>query len=529
LTYHQVTEEERYQIAALRQAGWWPAEIGRRLGRHRSTISRELARNGSPWDGGYRPSKAQERANGRRSRSRRNRRFEGAAWRIVERLLRFDWSPEQIAGRLARHGELSISHETIYRYVWADRAAGGDLHRHLRCATRKRRKRYGHYDSRGRLAGKRAIGERPRAVEHRQAVGHWEIDTVMGQGKDHCIVTLVERATGYVLIGKLRSRNARELNRRTVALIRGSRREFKTITADNGTEFRSYREIEQATGVKFYFATPHHAWERGSNENANGLVRQYLPKRKSMARIDQRTCNRIAKKLNSRPRKRYEFETPEERFHAVSQMVHFKCEAKQRLTTPKHSLFHFLCSTYSLRATALLNRDSREAKTKVTRPARTRSRMGCSVSSRMRSSLKYRRLNSAHLSGSWLNQRRSSADGAASLGHRSILASSFERPRGQSRSTRMRQPSERDGASYARFSEMGIASRAAAQRIGVQRRPTAPLRPLRAPEVDARRLPNHNWNALLDVRCNALLDRAPPLGKRSWKWAGKIASPWTPR
>jgi IS30 family transposase len=315
--YHQVTEEERYQIAALRQAGLWPAEIGRRLGRHRSTISRELARNGSPWDGGYRPSKAQEQANGRRSRSRRNQRFEGSDWQLVTRLLRRDWSPEQVSGRLARRGELSISHETIYRYVWADRAAGGNLHRHLRCATKKRRKRYGRYDSRGRLAGKRAIAERPSSVERRRAVGHWEIDTVMGEGNDHCIVTLVERATGYVLIGKLRSRNARELNRRTIALIRSSGRRCETITADNGTEFHSYKKIEQATGVRFYFATPHHAWERGTNENANGLVRQYLPKRKSMARVSQRDCNRIARKLNSRPRKRYAFETPEERFHVA--------------------------------------------------------------------------------------------------------------------------------------------------------------------------------------------------------------------
>jgi len=317
VTYHQVTEEERYQIAALRQAGSRPAEISRRLGRHRCTVSRELARNCSPWDGGYRPSKAQEQANGRRSRSRRNRRFEGADWRRVERLLRRDWSPEQVAGWLAREGELSISHETIYRYVWADRAQGGELHRHLRCAAKKRRKRYGRYDSRGRLAGKRLIAERPASVERRQAVGHWEIDTVMGVGNTHCVVTLVERATGTTLIGKLEERTAAALNKRVIALIRKHPGSFLTITADNGTEFHSYREIERATGVKFYFATPHHAWERGTNENTNGLVRQYLPKRQSMARVTQRDCNRIAKTLNRRPRKRYNYDTPEERFHVA--------------------------------------------------------------------------------------------------------------------------------------------------------------------------------------------------------------------
>jgi len=182
--------------------------------------------------------------------------------------------------------------------VWRDRAEGGELHRHLRCAGKKRRKRYGRYDSRGRLAGERLIAERPASVERRQAVGHWEIDMVMGVGNTHCVVTLVERATGVTLIGKLRARTTTELNRRTIALIRKHPGQFRTITADNGTELHSYREIERATGVKFYFATPHHTWERGTNEKTNGLVRQYLPKRKSMARVSQWDCNRIAKALN---------------------------------------------------------------------------------------------------------------------------------------------------------------------------------------------------------------------------------------
>jgi IS30 family transposase len=235
----------------------------------------------------------------------------------VESLLREDWSPEQVAGILREEGELSISHETIYRYVWADRARGGDLYKKLRCALKKRRKRYGSYDRRGRLAGKRPLSARPASVERRQAVGHWEIDTVMGVGNNHCILTLVERATGYVLIGKLAARNAGEATRRTIQLIGRHPEKFGTITADNGTEFHSYKAVEKATGVKFYFATPHHAWERGTNENTNGLIRQYLPKRKSMAHVTQHDCNRIAKKLNTRPRKRYNYQTPEERFHAA--------------------------------------------------------------------------------------------------------------------------------------------------------------------------------------------------------------------
>ncbi len=317
MTYRQITLGERYKISALRQEGFRPAEIARSLGRHRSTVSREILRNGSPWDGSDRPSKAQEQSNGRRCRSRRNQRFEDLDWILVESLLREDWSPEQTSGDLGKEGLLSISHETIYRYIWEDRARGGDLCQHLRCARKKRRKRYARYDSRGRLAGKRHISEGPASVERRQTVGHWEIDTMMGVGNGHCVVTLVERATGYVLIGKLASRNMSELARRTIQLIRKRPGRFRTITSDNGTEFHSYKTIERATGVKFYFATPHHAWERGTNENTNGLIRQYLPKRTSMAHVTQRDCNAIAKKLNTRPRKRYEYDTPEERFHAA--------------------------------------------------------------------------------------------------------------------------------------------------------------------------------------------------------------------
>jgi IS30 family transposase len=317
MKYHQITKEERYTISALRQEGLRPSAIARRLGRHRSTISRELRRNSSRWDGRYRPSKAQERANGRRSRSRRNQRFDELDWIFVDSLLRDQWSPEQTAGHLQKMGTVSISHETIYRHVWKDREYGGDLCQHLRCVRKKRRKRYARYDSRGRLTEKRHISERPSWIERRRQVGHWEIDTVMGSADSHCIVTLVERATGYVLIGKLESRTMDETTRKTIQLIRKHPGKFKTITADNGTEFHAYKKIEKATGVKIYFATPYHSWERGSNENMNGLIRQYLPKRKSMAHVTQHDCNRIAMKLNARPRKRYGYDTPEERFHAA--------------------------------------------------------------------------------------------------------------------------------------------------------------------------------------------------------------------
>lgn len=183
----------------------------------------------------------------------------------------------------------------------------------MRIARRQRRKRYGTYERRGRLAGKRPITARPAAVEARTQVGHWEVDTMLGAGQaGPCVLTLVERATGYLEIGELRARNTAEVNHRATVLIRAQRRRVRTITADNGTEFHSYAAIERATTARFYFATPHHAWERGTNENTNGLIRQYLPKRASMARLSQHDCNRIAAQLNRRPRKRLGYRTPEE-------------------------------------------------------------------------------------------------------------------------------------------------------------------------------------------------------------------------
>jgi IS30 family transposase len=297
-------------LAALRTQGLTNAEIARCLGCHRATIGRELRRNSTAHDGRYRAEKAQEKASGRRSRSRRNQQFTGADFAKVNALLKQRWSPEQIAGRLALEPELSISHETIYRHVWRDKRAGGRLYTHLRCAQKQRRKGYGHYDSRGRLAGKRHISERPASIEDRREFGHWEADTVMGTGTRDCILSLVERKTGIVIIGKLSSRTTASVNARAIELIRANRAAFKTITADNGTEFHNYNEIETRTQATFYFATPYHSWERGTNENTNGLIRQYLPKGSSMATLTQQRCEQIAHHLNTRPRKRHGYKTP---------------------------------------------------------------------------------------------------------------------------------------------------------------------------------------------------------------------------
>jgi len=314
MRYHQITPAERYTLVTLLRQVPKPscAAIARLMQRHRSTISRELRRNGSRHDDSYRFGRAQEQANGRRARSRRKSHFGAVEWNLVDTLLREKFSPEQITGWLRLLDILQISHQTIYSHVKRDRKRGGKLWQHLRQPVRYR-KRYATTEKRGRLPGKRHISQRPAAAELRIEIGHWEMDIVVGAGSNHCIVTLVERVTGATIIGRLRCRKVADVNRRVIEMIEAHRELFITITVDNGPEFHGYKAIEAATGVTIYFANPYASWERGTNENTNGLIRQYIPKRTSMKALTQKRCNDIASALNNRPRKRHGFRTPLER------------------------------------------------------------------------------------------------------------------------------------------------------------------------------------------------------------------------
>ena len=312
--YHHLSTEERYEIAAMRRQQIGMAEIAKHLERHRSTLYREVKRNQSVHDGCYRPSHAVEKASARAHRSRRNRRYEAVEFRAVETLIRQRFSPQQIVGRRRLEGQPMMSHETIYRWIWRDKECGGNLWRHRRGARKQRRKRYRSYDSRGRLAGKKLIEQRPAEVANRERIGDWEIDTMHGRGKA-CVVTVVERKSGLVRLGPI-ARATKELTlARTLKLLWAERERVKTITADNGTEFHNYRELESILGTEVYFATPHHAWERGTNENTNGLIRQYLPKGANLSGLTQQQCDRIAAELNNRPRLRLGFRTPNEVYY----------------------------------------------------------------------------------------------------------------------------------------------------------------------------------------------------------------------
>lgn len=310
--YEHLLEGERRVIGQMRIGKASIREIAKAVGRSPSTISREVRRNihHNNDHAYYTYSVAHSKAMGRRSQARRHSHYSQDEWDLVDQRIRMNWSPEQVANTLNQEGSVRMCHETIYRHIYADKRAGGTLYMHLRLKCRKRRKRYRSKDSRGRLAGKLMIQDRPEVINTREAIGHWEIDTVMGKGSKSCIVTLVERMTGYLMIGLLGSRTVKELNARVISMIKGCRLPVLSITSDNGTEFHGYKEVEAKTLTTFYFATPHHAWERGTNENTNGLIRQYLPKGKSMSWVTQHTCNKIANEINNRPRKRLAYKPP---------------------------------------------------------------------------------------------------------------------------------------------------------------------------------------------------------------------------
>ena len=310
MTYHQLTQEERYLIAGGLRLSLSQRELAERLGRSRSTVSREIRRNATAHDGAYRAEKAQSYAVARRRRCRRGPQFSDVVLSLVDIALRRDWSPEQIVGQWRAEGKVVPSHETIYRRLRRDRREGGTLYQHMRIMSKVGRKRYRSRPTRGVLLGKRHISERAAIVERRGRIGDWEVDTVMGTGTNHCLLTLVERKSGFTLIRKLEARTMAEATAAAARVIRRMRGRFETLTFDNGTEFHDYERLERRFGVTCYFATPYHSWERGSNENLNGLIRQYLPKGRCLRPVTQRDCNEIARTLNTRPRKRHAFQTP---------------------------------------------------------------------------------------------------------------------------------------------------------------------------------------------------------------------------
>jgi IS30 family transposase len=310
MSYTQLTQEERYQIYALKKAGHIQAEIAGIIGRDPGTISRELRRNRGLK--GYRPQQAHSLALARRYDKARPR-IDSKVWQLVEALIREEWSPEQVVGRVEMEQGVSISHEWIYQYVYADKRSGGDLYRYLRC-QKARRKRYGAYSRRGCIPNQVSIDERPAIVSTRRRFGDWEGDTVIGKGHRGALVTLVERKSLYTVIRSVIHKSAQAVRHTVVDGLAPYIDWVHTITYDNGREFADHEGMAADLDARVYFAHPYASWERGLNENTNGLIRQYFPKHRDLTTVTQQEIEQAMDKLNHRPRKSLGFRTPYEVF-----------------------------------------------------------------------------------------------------------------------------------------------------------------------------------------------------------------------
>ena len=316
ISYNQLSQEERYQIYVLKKASHSITEIARILGRHKSSISRELRRNKGRR--GYRPKQAHSLALNRRQSSVRKR-ISDNTWSFVESLIRLDWSPEQISLWL-KHKGIRVSHEWIYQYILKDKRKAGSLYKHLR-SKRKRRKRYGSTDKRGRIVNRISIDERPELVDKRLRIGDWEVDTIIGKKHKQAIVSLVERKSRFLLIKKVETKTAAEVSKVIISLLKPEADLVHTITSDNGKEFAYHKDIAKALNTKFYFANPYSPWERASNENTNGLIRQYFPKTKDFRTIGQEDIDFVMNRINNRPRKCLAMKTPNQVLFGINPVV----------------------------------------------------------------------------------------------------------------------------------------------------------------------------------------------------------------
>ena len=307
MSYKHLSQTERYQIYALMKAGHLPAKIAQLLGRHKSSISRELSRN--TGNRGYRPQQADQRYQERGQSSRNARRVDETTRALVAERLSLQWSPEQIAA------SLPISHETIYQHVYADKAQGGSLWKHLRCQKKKRKRYASGRERRGQIIGRRPIAQRPASVESRRQMGHWEGDTVIGAGHKQAIVTLVERKSGFAVLAHVTRKTADLVSQAIITSLTPLAQRVRTVTYDNGKEFADHAAVDEALKSTAYFADPYASWQRGSNENFNGLLRQYIPKKRPLSTVTTDELKMIQDLINHRPRKRLGFKTPHEVFH----------------------------------------------------------------------------------------------------------------------------------------------------------------------------------------------------------------------
>ncbi|MEG2271132.1 MAG: IS30 family transposase [Acinetobacter sp.] len=310
MNYSHLTQEERYQIYALLREGFSTRHIALRLARAPSTICREIKRNRNR--NGYFAKHAHKLA--KRRQASNYKPVNSAMWEQVKSYLSLQWSPEQIASHVA------VSMHSIYRYIQKDKRKGGYLYQHLRFRNQRKRK-YGDPETRGKLNNRTSIHDRPQIIEQRSRFGDLEIDTIVGKNHKQSLVSIVDRKTGYLWLKKCMTRKSQDVSQATVDLLYPIKEQLETITADNGKEFSLHEQIAAELNIDFYFADPYSAWQRGTNENTNGLIRQYIRKGSDLSNYSEDYIAEITRRLNHRPRKRLGFKSPSQillREHGVA-------------------------------------------------------------------------------------------------------------------------------------------------------------------------------------------------------------------
>ena len=312
-----LTREQRYGISLMLQEGKSRKDIAKAIGVSTSTISRELTKSCDMRNGSYNYDLAQRKYETRLKLRGRKPVFTKEMKDTVISLLEEGYSPEQIKGRSNVEGFAMVSHETMYRWIWEDKRKKGTLYQYLRRKGRKYNKRGNSLAGRGYIPNRIDIEERPAIVDLKERFGDLEIDTVIGSNHKGALVTINDRLTSKVWIRKLSGKDAVPLALKTIEALQPIKDLIHTITADNGKEFAKHQEIAEKLEISFYFCTPYHSWERGANENTNGLIRQYIPKGTDFSEITDEFVTWVENKLNNRPRKRLGYLTPNEKFNLL--------------------------------------------------------------------------------------------------------------------------------------------------------------------------------------------------------------------
>lgn len=316
MAYIHLSLEERHYIEVQRKEGVSMNKIAKALGRAQSTLSRELGRN--TGQRGYRHKQAHRMAQERHQEKAKPVKLTEDIKRRIFDEIRSDWSPEQVAGRLELQGVIKLHHETIYQYILEDKKAGGTLYKHLRHQKKTYRKRYGSAHNRTGIPNRVDIDERPEEANKRLRVGDLEADTIIGKNHKGAILTLDDRKSKLRLAMPLPGKRAKDVKEATIKLLKPLKKFIKTITYDNGKEFTEHEAVSKTLSCNSYFAKPYHSWERGQNENANGLLRQYFPKSMELDKVGEYEVFAAVDKLNSRPRKCLGFKTPYESFEELT-------------------------------------------------------------------------------------------------------------------------------------------------------------------------------------------------------------------